>query len=40
MHRQVQQFHSNKERQELKRKEREAKERLRLLKIGFVVSFV
>ncbi len=34
VHRQVQQFHSNKERQELKRKERESKERLRLLKQG------
>ena len=34
VHRQVQQFHSNKEKQEQKRKEREAKERLRLLKVG------
>jgi hypothetical protein len=34
IHRQVQQFHSNKERQEQKKKEREAKERLRLLKVG------
>ena len=34
VHRQVAQFHSNKEKQEQKRKEREAKERLRLLKVG------
>ena len=34
VHRQVQQFHSNKEKQEQRRKEREAKERLRLLKVG------